>query len=101
MNTSVTALAAVLAAVAGATVLSTSAYRMVAGFIALGAAGLSAMATSIGASDRSKRLFDAASVNLQLEDHAKDFCVTKARFVSLTWPIRPSEILRRKALTLS
>ena len=61
----------VLAALAGATALATSTGRLAAGIVALGAAGLGAVLTTINAGDRMNRAASAANAYLEIQTAAR------------------------------
>jgi fermentation-respiration switch protein FrsA (DUF1100 family) len=63
--------AAVLAAVAGATALASTSGRLAAGIIALVAAGLGAVTTTLNASQRSKEAQDVGNAYLALMSHCR------------------------------
>lgn len=63
--------ASVLAALAGATALATSTGRVAAGIVALSAAGLGAVLTTINAGDRMNRAASAANAYLEIQTAAR------------------------------
>ena len=84
INTSLVVTSALLAAVAGATGLSSLKNQIVAGSIALAAAATSGVATTLGALARSSRNQIAFAADGALSDDSRKFIKTDAPFMSLT-----------------
>ncbi|QVI19099.1 hypothetical protein KHQ06_21810 [Nocardia tengchongensis] len=78
-HTVVNATAAVLAAIAGSAGLASLVSHTVAGVLALGAAAMSSVAASVGASTRSIAAQSAAIANMELKEAARRFYFTAAR----------------------
>jgi hypothetical protein len=95
-NTLLTTATGVLAAVAGATVLASSGYRVLAGVAALSAAALSAATSALGATARSNEYYKAAAINRKLSDDAGIFRTTVAKYVPLDEAVLGWDALREE-----
>ncbi|MGW2661387.1 hypothetical protein ACWCW7_10525 [Nocardia tengchongensis] len=80
-HTAVNASAAVLAAIAGSAGLASLVSHTVAGVLALGAAAMSSVAASVGASTRSTAAQAAAIANMELKEAARRFYFTVAPYL--------------------
>ncbi len=80
-HTAVNVTAAVLAAIAGSAGLASLVSHTVAGVLALGAAAMSSVAASVGASKRSTAAQSAAIANMELKEAARRFYFTVAPYL--------------------